>query len=99
MLYNLHYDMLCAPQIIFGKISQLEMLFRLFGVLKCAPYKLSNLPHFFLGGALFITIACDECFVNLSNRAVKEPSINQRSSLWSIHLQVGVHDKSALWQI
>ena len=26
-------SMLCASQIIFGKISQLEMLFRLFGVL------------------------------------------------------------------
>ena len=45
------------------------------------------------------TIAGDVCFVNSSNRAVKEPSINQRSSLWSIHLRVGVHDKSTLWQI
>ena len=33
MFYNAVFDMLCASQIIFGKISQLEMLFRFWGFL------------------------------------------------------------------
>ena len=98
MLYNRRFDRSCASQIIFGKISQLEMLF----------LPVSSLIH---STTMFLTFRNSsycavnlitnyvERFVNLSNRAVKEPSINQRSSLWSIHLQVGVHDKSALWQI
>ena len=85
--HNITFNMLCASQIIFGKIYPLEMLFLSFWFVCLLMYHRSNLPQFFLEAAPVITTYV--VLRKLQQRAVMRLHVIQCAPLMSIHLRVG----------